>query len=310
MADKRTKTISYRRALWLTVAGKEQTLEKFMLEALKKLSTVEQRQFRRGDGQIIQCIGHLVADSGCFLHVASETPGDHASTLPTEGLNKDGIDVDTSPPPDKREYMDGDIFAYVKGNSVCICSTGLRDASLKLYCQELFEAAKLPKDANKFDLVSVADADKLKLIEAQGVKSIDVKATLFEASVNYAKRKGAIPQALESVGKHITAIFGNDPKEATPDNIGVTIELATDDRMKSGKVVGAKRMAEIAKEVMEGEEEFTIITRQNQRISSSEIYLRRKVQIERHGKSIKRNKAWAALEQFYKDLINSGAVNQ
>lgn len=308
MANKRTKTIAYRRAVWFTADKKDLNLEALINDAHAKLKRIKQRQFKRLDGQLIQSIKHLSGKTGTYVHVVSETPGDHASTLAVDGFDAEGLDVDTSPPPAKREYMDGDILAFVKGNHVCICSTGLRDSSFTVYCQQLFDAAKLGDDAKMFDLVNVADADKLKLIEAQGVKSIDIKATLLDASVKYIKRNNGPFKALGLASKHISAVLGRD-KAIAPDNLTVLLEVTTDDRLK-GKVAGAKSMKEMAKEVIEGEDDYVIITRKNQRISKGEIYMRQVVQIDRHGKSVVRNKAWGVLEDFYKQLVATGAVKQ
>ena len=132
--------------------------------------------------------------------------------------------------------MDGDIIVFAKGNDLCICATSLHAGAIGAYCDELFRKAKLGDDATKFDLQKVANVDKLKMIEEQGVKEIDLTATLDEASVKYVKRKTAIGGGLRVLGRHLNAILRKD-EPAARDNIRVGIVLKTDGRMKTGKVL-------------------------------------------------------------------------
>lgn len=243
------------------------------------------------------------------MHIAADTPGDQASTLPQAAEANLEHGVDTTPPPKGSEYMDGDVIVFVKGNDLCICATSLREGTITAYCDELFRKAKLGDDATMFDLQNVANVDKLKMIEEQGVKEIDLTATLDEASIKYMNRKTAIGGGLGVLGKHLNAVLRKD-KPAAGDNIRVGIVLKTDGRMKKGKALGTKRLKAAAKELVEGDDGYVIVTGTNQRISSDEIFVRERVEIERHGKSVKRDKACEALRVFHKKLVKTGVAAQ
>ena len=82
-------------------------------------------------------------------------------------------------------------------------------------------------------------------------------------------------------------------------------------RRKGGRVVGAKLMSTIARDVVEDEDDdFVIVTGNNQRISQKEVFIRQKVTIDRHGKSVLRDSAWKALRKFEAELKESGIVAQ
>lgn len=310
MAKTRQKTLSYRRTVWLEEDSKKRTLEDFILEAHKKLRTVKARKFKRFDGQYLKGLRHKTGGGGgCFVHIVAETPGDQASTLTIADEAKDASDVGTTPPPKGSEYMDGDLFAFVKGDDVCVCASVLRDASFAVYCQELFRAAKLDAISVKFDLQKIASADKMKIINAEGVKEIDLRASLYDATVSYIERNKDASGAIGAVAKHFKALFWSDGKPQH-DNLQVGVTLRADDRM-AGKVLGRKRLNAVAKDIIDDDDDdYVIVTKKNQRITKNEIYIRKKVDIDRLGKSVNRDSAWGALSEFHKTLVDSGVVGQ
>ena len=308
MIDTREKTLHYCRAVWF-VDTNLKTLESYIREAHQKLKTVGARKFQRDDGQYLKGLRFQEKKDGggYFLHVIAETPGDHASTVTTADDTKDASDVDTVPPPNGKEFMDGDVFAFIKGDDTCICSTALRDSSFYVFLLELFKKAKLEDKSDKFELQKVANVDKLKMIKKEGVKEIDIGATLFDASVKYINRKDGMG-VFGTVAEHLRAIFKDDgqPKE---DSLKVQISIVTDGRMK-GQPVGEKRMTTLAEELINGDEPYSILTKADQRITPSEVYVRTRVPIERFGKSVKRAKAWNELDSFYRRLHANGVTAQ
>jgi hypothetical protein len=86
MADKREKTISYRRAEWLTNVPRGTTLESCLRDAHAKLKTVDERTIIRDNGQRIKSANKLSPrDGGFFLHIIADTPGEEASVVPKKG---------------------------------------------------------------------------------------------------------------------------------------------------------------------------------------------------------------------------------
>jgi hypothetical protein len=56
--------------------------------------------------------------------------------------------------------------------------------------------------------------------------------------------------------------------------------------------------------------DYSILTKTGQRISPEEIFIRTKVQIDKEGKTVHRDKAWRELQYFYESLKTSGALEE
>jgi hypothetical protein len=167
--DKREKTISYRRAVWLEgVHGL--TLEKCLKDALRNLKTVDERTVIQ-HGQHKKCLNSKDGSSGgVFLHFAVDTPGEYASVVPKAPPGASELDLGIVEPPADGEWLDGDAFLFIRHDHMCMCTTALRDAAISTYLYDLFKKAEVRKDSDKFDLQKIADVTKLKMLHSQGVR--------------------------------------------------------------------------------------------------------------------------------------------
>src|SRR5258706_15939049 len=123
MPEKRTKTISYRRAQWFTPA---QVFQDCIAEALQKLKTVPERTILYG-GQHVRCAKSQGSKGGVLLHLTTETQGEFASVVPKVKPGATEIDLKSEKPPIDGEWLDGDTFLYNKGDHICVCTTAMRD---------------------------------------------------------------------------------------------------------------------------------------------------------------------------------------
>jgi hypothetical protein len=309
MVDKRDKTVSYRRALWLNENPETINLGMCISLMAAKLTVVSDRIVRRGD-QELKLVGFLAQpDKGHFLHITIETPGDSASIVPTASPTAEEVEVDTLPPPNHAEFMDGDAFVYVRGNDVCVCMTGCTDSTIRYFLAELFKKAHIRKDADQFDLVKVADLNRVSMIHSIGVKEISLKGTIYEASAHYLKRKGKPSGLLSELAKVFKADLGA-ANDVNADALNVAIVFTLDGRRK-GVTIGEKRMKQFAEMTLkhaETDDEFIIELMDGQRITPGEIYVKTSVVIDSHGKSVLKSKAWGELRAFYTKLSDSGAL--
>jgi hypothetical protein len=184
VAKLREKTINYRRAMWLSGS---RTLESYIKEAAPVLPTVSDRTYISDSGRVVKFLSVDPRTPGWLLHISAETPGEAASIVPDAGAQK-SIDVSTWDAPTSTEYMDGDAFAYVVDDHICVCTSTLHDGVIYDAMLHLFSIAKLTNNSQRFDLVRVADADKLKMIQRVVIKSIDLQSTLYKASLDYSRR--------------------------------------------------------------------------------------------------------------------------
>src|SRR5438105_2685708 len=109
MPEKRSKTVSYRRAHWFTPA---QVFQDCITEALQKLTTVPQRTILYG-GQHVRCAKIENKKGGLLLHLTAETPGESASVVPKVSATTTEIDLKSEKPPTYGEWLDGDAFLFV-----------------------------------------------------------------------------------------------------------------------------------------------------------------------------------------------------
>ena len=208
--------------------------------------------------------------------------------------------------------MDGDAFLYVKADEVCLCSTGLRDGGIQYFLREIFKKAKLRKDAPHFELIKAANLNKIAFIKKHGIKEVELKATLYQASADYAKRKTQPFSILGAVAKQFRAVIGKD-NDVTNDALKAILTIRVDHRIRKSMALGEKRVEHIATELInnqEGTDDFVIVTKDEQRISPNEIFMRSTVHIDKVGKSVDRDKAWKELKSFYKRLESSGALEE
>lgn len=312
MVDTRDKTLSYRRSEWLNdVTGL--TLERCIKEAHKSLKNIGDRHIQYGD-RVVRSVKHRdVGTGGILLHLTTETPGEAASVVPKVEPSKEELDLQIARPPADGEWLDGDAFLYVNGNHICMCATGIRDGSIRYFLQEFFKKAGIRKDATKFDLMKIADMMKIKFLQKNGVKEIVIKATMYKASADYARRKSKAVAAAGAAAKHIAA-FLNKPNDVNPDGLRVAVSLKTDRRFNSKQIaIGETRLEKVAEDLLkkpENNDDFLIVTKTGQKITPNEIFMSTVVSIERDGKTVKRNKAWNELTKFYKFLHDSGALEE
>ena len=120
------------------------------------------------------------------------------------------VDLTTEKPPPDGEWLDGDAFLYVQGNNVCMCTTDIRDQAIAAFIRHLFTNAKLSKTYTDFELMKAADISKLKLLHSQGVKELELRGTLYQATADYERRKAHVMGGLGGVWK----IHKGSPKQA------------------------------------------------------------------------------------------------
>jgi hypothetical protein len=310
MDDTRDKTISYRRAHWLN-DNPAVTLEKYIRNANQKLPTLKERWVLLGDQTVRLAKLKNAPAGGLLLHLTTETEGEFASVVPKPAPTSTEIDLTTQAPPLNAEWLDGDAFVYVLNNHVCICTTAVTDSAIKNFIWEYFKKAKLSEEAQKFDLLKVADISKIKMLRTQGVKEVEIRASMYKASATYQKRKTQVISALGSASKHIKAILGN-PDEVNPDALRVVLTLKTDKRA-NGLAIGEKQIENIAADVVknaEPDDDYVIVTKSGLKITPRELFVRSTVQIEREGKTVRCVDAWSELVKFFGEMKSDGVLEE
>ncbi|HEX4157337.1 MAG TPA: hypothetical protein VHY79_02605 [Rhizomicrobium sp.] len=308
MAEKREKTVSYRRAEWLDPNWPD--LETHLRNALKKLKTVSERSLVQGDqfAKVAQTADG--SGGGLLLHVTTETPGEAASVVPKVAANSVGLELKSQKPPPDGEWLDGDAFLYVNSDHVCLCATAVHDTAIKTFIWDFFKKAKLGENSIKFELMKVADIAKVKMLKAQGVKELEIRGTLFAATASYENRKAHAQSMLGAAARQIKAIL-KKPNDVTPDGLRVCLTLKTDERHVNDLALGEKRIETLAADTVNNfqkGDDYVIVTKSGQRISPTEIFVRTKVSVLKDGKTVKRSAIWKELVKFHNELVAAGIL--
>lgn len=311
MTTEKKKTLSYRKAEFFVPVAKN--LEQYLAEAHTKLPHVAQRRVVMPGHPVLECRRHQTQDSlGVLLHIAAYTPGEHVSIVPT-ARGTEVSDIATTPPPDNCEFMDGDIMALVSGNHVLLCSSNLHEKKAERYMVEIIDSAKIEANASKFGLCKKADVDKVRLIQSQGVRSINLNATLFDATLDQIERTTVRKKIGGKLMDEIKALVFEDQgaeQLEQAENLSAQVILKYDSR-KKGSTLGRQSIEALASQMIEdGDEGFTIETLGGETIKGSDITLRKTVSLAKHGKSVFCSDAWRALEQYYHELRDGGLLEQ
>lgn len=308
----RIKTLAYRRAHFL-VEGTG-PLEQHLIEAHKRLPNIENRTIGEGNQIVLECrnFSHK-PDFGVFLHIAAYTPGEQASVVRRVHGVSSG-ELETAAAPEGCEFMDGDTMIFVAGDHVLLCSSTLHEKQSERYLTRIVDAAKIATHAGNFELSKVANIDKVKLLKKQGVKSINLNSTLYSASLDHLERTTVSKSLAGGIADQVLAIFGknmNEKELEKAENISVNLKLSFDSR-KAGAAFGKEKLGAIA-DLMVNEDDndgFTIETMTGEMVGPNDIILRKKIAMQKFGKTVYCQDAWRELEIYYFELKNGGLLEQ
>ena len=204
-------------------------------------------------------------------------------------------------------------MVLVANDHVLLCSTNLHEKKAQRYMSRLIEKANPDGEALNFALSRVADINKLKLIQTQGVKSVSIDATIFDASIDHLERKTTKKKITGSLMDQVKAALFKDEQPddlAAAENLSAHIVLTYDGRIKN-KIFDKERIETMAKQLLDDNEDgFTIMTCKGEKIKGDQIALKKSVTLPKHGKSVYCKDAWNALEEYYFELRENGVLEQ
>ncbi|HBP1408684.1 TPA: hypothetical protein L5T47_006433, partial [Pseudomonas aeruginosa] len=169
----------YRRAKWDEM-NKEPSLEKILTICHEELSTVGDRTFLSGEGEIRGADADPRPGEGLFLHIASYVPDEQTTTIEkSKRVKRSKLHAEAASA--GRDFLSGDIFALVKDNHLILCPSGVRESVVHSYIYNVLKKCKYSKMLASFDLEKIAKASKLAMVATEGVKSIELGASLYDA---------------------------------------------------------------------------------------------------------------------------------
>ena len=322
----RTKKFYYRRVSWQS--KDKSTLEKMLKNAHSQFKTAGERTFLKTDGEV-QGASYKIEDKhrGIYLHIGVCKPGESASVIDGDKTLAES-NTDEHPAPEGKEFLDGEIFAYVRKNHIIFCTTNLQETILKFYLRKILGKCGFTAIEQTLELHSIARTNTIKMIKNEGIKSIDLNMSLYDASMLRLEKKEKKSHGLyTALVDQLETIFAQDPDHATieeMENVNVKLSLTFDGteahrnrKKQEFGIVGKKHLELAASEIINDydpdsdlNENFVILTNEDNKIYPSQIQVSTKIKVNKIGKSVSKIDAWKHLRIYYNDLKSTGVLNQ
>lgn len=258
------------------------------------------------DGRMIECRSARELNGRTYLHIVAYTVDEQISLVTDETEAADaGLELHDAP--DDSEFLDGDLFVGIAGNTVGICRSNLGYSAFTQYVVQKATEHGLAAANVAFNLVRRADADALDRIAEEGVKWIDLNALAFQATMARAARvqeRGSfIAQIGAGVWEAASALLGVEVGggEEAFENAKASVRLQFDNR--TGTPLDQRSLSDIARALIENEDDqFAIRTGDNNTIRATDVTLSKKVSLRPFGKSVDRVSAWRELDVYLTEL--------
>lgn len=306
------KVLSYRRAEFFTPQPAGLTLQDYLLQAHNRFPNIEHRRITLPGRPDLEGRNWKSNGNAFFLHIAAYTPGEEATVVPKLQGVPSG-DIATTPPPDRCEFMDGDITALVHKNHIILCSSNLHEKNAETYMVNIVLNAQINDTAGKFTLSKVAQTSKIDLIRRQGVKSVSLDANLYNATLQHVDRRTVSKRIGANLGEILSSVFGKDQESLDLDfaeNLSVKVILTFDQRKKSAALTG-ERLEAVAEGMLdEVDEGFSITTKGGEKIRPDDVVLKKQIRLPRFGKTVYCASAWEAMENYLLELQDGGLLEQ
>jgi hypothetical protein len=225
-------------------------------------------------------------------------------------------DTSQESPPHDHNFLESDIFFVLSGNHLVLCPSGARESVALSYINYILRKVGEDKLTTRFSIESVANIDKVKLLQSEGVKKIALNASLYEATMDYTERTTTKMTLLNGIAEEFVALFAEDKNHKLREigeleNLSVKVEISFDARKRGGEI-GRERLEATASKLL-GEDEsegFTIVTSDGKKLTANEVRINQKVSLPTHGSSVSRHEAWSSLAGYLEDLKALGMFQQ
>ncbi len=296
--QKKCKRLQYLRAEFADSGdGNRKNLQQYLKQAYEELPHVGLRRLAFAGKT---WFGNWYENKTDFFlfQFSAATLGEEATTVPTNELSVEKLDLSSTMAPDGCEFADGDVISCVKNNDIFVCCTMLRPTSLQNYLLALFSAAELEDEALSLKIHKPANFEKLKLIKAGGIQNMRLDVSLDSPEfqrLEDMKDKGLLRHMIKSAfSKDKSLIEGAKISKA---NFKVEINIP------KAEVRSASWAEDMAKEVLEDNIHYRLETGDGKVITSDDITISKLERLEPHGKTVWRNEAVLKLQEFMNDIL-------
>lgn len=309
-----------KKAYYLRCKGADNKLldfENAILSARKIKSTVADSEITLPGKEVLRIQHHRPPNSSnsyTFLHIVRYFPGDEAPTLrPKIHASEDNEDAVMAP--EGMEFKDGDSFMLISKHHVLFTSNGISLNKTMFYLRRYLESAGAPPIEQQFDLTSVGNMDRMKIIHQHGVRSIELSCNAFEIGLSGTSHTGVLSKALKAISDEISAMVTKDDtiaEQRAKEDILVNVELRLDGNTRASLASQAliKKMGEAVLDDDLPVSEFAIVTKSDERISAEEVRLQASIKVIKDDGSVNHESVWAEFKRYFLELNKANLLEQ
>ena len=304
------KTLEYRRARFVSPGH---NLELLTRQAWGSFATHLDRGVSKPDRAIVT--GTKDRDEGALgfaVHCARFYDRQGVGTIPMAPAAQ--VDLGERQPDPSENFLNADFLALIRGNHVVCLNCGRDGGALRSYLSGLFKKAGMPTDAQMFELTRIGNPNALAIIERVGVKSIDMKVDISEASaielIEGGGSGGFWQTAKSQIGEAFRGLTEKDEdlrqlRQAERGSISVSINV------NKGDLSAARDgLDHLAGEITEDDDAdgYIIHLRNGTVITPEDVSVKKAVKIEAHANSVSVFQAWDAMRAYMQELEETGQL--
>jgi hypothetical protein len=315
------KTFTYNRAnfgIW----GGGNSLERELISSHQIVPDVSEREFIHNNERVKGYSVDVLNDNGgLLLHIVTYEAG-----MPASVIEQEGSDVSTHESPINKDYLNKEVYAFIKGDHVIICNHNARDSILLSYLKHILHKSGSVEASENLMIEKIGDVDKLQLIENEGIKEVHLNTSLYKASLDYLNQNNPnkSQSLLTSIGSNIAGLFRVDGNNSIreDENLNVRLTISFDGREARSHLAepafgasGKERLLKTAKSVLDADQDdffddYELITGQGKSIKFNSVKVHNKQRVNRIGNSLSRQDVWSKLCVYYNTLKENGIIEQ
>ncbi len=290
-------------------------LEALIKKARRKFPNVGDSEIELGENEFLRLQHYKSDNSGTLVHIARYVRGEKAATLkPRAKAAEDNGGVQAAP--DGQEFHDGSSYLLVRKHNVIFCQHGITASKCERYLTALFDKAGVKKEDRNFDFMPASNVNKLKLIQQHGVRSLDLSVCAFGASIPKNQRADWWSKVFGEAVDEFRALMEKDDDAAQQkalEDIIVNLSVKLDGNSRAA-IQSQKFIEKVAESVVEDKDadlpEFSIITKDGERITSDAIRMQHSFNVPKLNGSISCQNVWEGLGDYMQELVAANLLEQ
>ncbi|HDO1327896.1 TPA: hypothetical protein P2Q98_000740 [Aeromonas veronii] len=306
------------------------SLEEMVKNSWQNLGSTQSRTFDIGEERSVvgMKLTNKIAklkngDKPCTLFsVGIYEEGASANTISKPSKSQSELEADTFDAPINHEFLDGEGFVCLYGDHLIISpASNFRASTISSFLERLLFNGGYQQESNIINIQQVANIDVIKTIESEGVSNIVINSALYLSSIEYIKRIAPNSKNLSNLDKITKLVSGmfdtlrdddTDSDILEKEGLNARIVISHDGRVSGEHSEQGHNHAQKAAMLLANADVagYVITTKNGTKLTSEDTVLKYTVKVQRHGKSVNRDKIWERLVEGLEKYEREGVLEQ